>query len=399
MSRTRRVSSAIGLALALVAMLGACGSDGADPVAGGAGDATAGAGDATDDAGDATDDAAQDGGGEFSADSLEPIDPASVETKTVRVAVDNPHYLFQVDPLVAEDKGYFEEFGIEDYEGTVTDEVVPALLGGSVDLIVFDTDSTMGAGEKTGQKLPVIQMVISQEANILGCREGFETAEDLMEANAKIAVSGRGTRSYVQMEDLLTENGVDLDKVQLLDTGGQSNERLAQTINGTVDCGSMQLRHRSLLEDEGGTFVFERRYDAPQLALATTCEFYEANPNTVAAYVAATLKARQFGVDQGNKDEVLGLMEELGFELPPAFKDAYNIEQDGAYRGETGGWDPELMETLLAEQAELGAIPELDWRDHVELEPLWRAQAQLGIEPLTPDPSTLESGNGGACES
>ena len=391
MSRTRRVSSAIGLALALVAMLGACGSDGADPVAGGAGDATAGAG-------DATDGAAQDGG-EFSADSLEPIDPASVETKTVRVAVDNPHYLFQVDPLVAEEKGYFEEFGIEDYEGTVTDEVVPALLGGSVDLIVFDTDSTMGAGEKTGQKLPVIQMVISQEANILGCREGFETAEDLMEANAKIAVSGRGTRSYVQMEDLLTENGVDLDKVQLLDTGGQSNERLAQTINGTVDCGSMQLRHRSLLEDEGGTFVFERRYDAPQLALATTCEFYEANPNTVAAYVAATLKARQFGVDQGNKDEVLGLMEELDFELPPAFQDAYNIEQDAAYRGETGGWDPEQMETLLAEQAELGAIPELDWRDHVELEPLWRAQAQLGIEPLTPDPSTLESGNGGACES
>src|SRR3712207_2786140 len=127
------------------------------------------------------------------------IDPAKVKTKTMRVAVDNPHYLFQVDALWAQEKGYLKEYGIDSYKGSVTDNPIQAMIGGSVDMVLFDTDTLMAAARKTGEDIRVVGLYINQEANILGVRKGLNSAQDLKDANAKIAVSGRGTRSYVQM--------------------------------------------------------------------------------------------------------------------------------------------------------------------------------------------------------
>jgi ABC-type nitrate/sulfonate/bicarbonate transport system substrate-binding protein len=316
------------------------------------------------------------------AGASDAIDPAKVKTKTWRVAVDNPHYLFQVDALVAEEKGFFKEFGIDAYKGNVTDTPIQAMLGGSVDMILFDTDSTIGAGAKTHQKLPVVAMYIEKEANILGARKGLNTPEDLKKAHAKIAVSGRGTRSYVKMRQLLSENGVDPDKdVELLDTGGQSNERLQQIINGTVDGGSIQLRHETLINEAGGKFLLKKLYPSPQLAWATTEKMLAEDPEGVAAFLAATLKARQFILDPANKDEVLALMEEKKFELPQSFKDAYETENAPDYRGRDGGWDPSEMDAFIEEAIELEAVPpNTDWREYVDLTPLWRAQKAVGLE-------------------
>ena len=324
------------------------------------------------------------------ASASDKIDPAKVKTKTFRIAVDNPHYLFQVDTLIAQEKGYFKEFGIEGVENNVTDTPVQAMLGGSVDMILFDTDTVIGASAKTRQKLPVVGMYIEKEANILGTREGLDSAEDVKAAKAKIAVSGRGTRSFVKMQQLLRENGIDPDKdVELLDTGGQSNERLQQIINGTVDGGSIQLRHKTMIEEAGGKFLFQKQYPSPQLAWATTEKFLEKDPEGVAAFLAATLKARQFILDAKNKDEVLALMEEKKFELPESFKDAYTTENAADYRGRDGGWVPSEMDAFVEEAIELEVIPkDTDWREYVELTPLWRAQKAIGLEQR-PAPSEM----------
>ena len=320
------------------------------------------------------------------AGATDKIDPAKVKTKTFRVAVDNPHYLFQEDALVAQEKGYFKEFGIEGYEGSITDTPIQAMLGGSVDMFLFDTDTTIGASAKTKQRLPVVGMYIEKEANILGVRKGLNSAEDVKAAKAKIAVSGRGTRSFVKMQQLLRENGIDPDNdVELLDTGGQSNERLQQIINGTVDGGSIQLRHKTLIEEAGGKFLFQKLYPSPQLAWATTEELLEKDPEGVAAFLAATLKARQFIMDFKNKDEVLALMEEKKFELPQSFKDAYETENAPDYRGRDGGWNADEMDAFVEEAVELEVIPpDTDWREYVELTPLWRAQNAIGLENRPP---------------
>ena len=138
-------------------------------------------------------------------------------------------------------------------------------------MVLFDTDTLIAAADKTGEDIKIVGMYINEEANILGVRKGINTGDDLKKVNAKIAVSGRGTRSYVQMEQMLKENNIDPDSdVRLVDTGGQSNERLQQTLNGTVDGGSVQLRHETLLEEGGGKFLFKKVFDAPQLAWGTT---------------------------------------------------------------------------------------------------------------------------------
>jgi ABC-type nitrate/sulfonate/bicarbonate transport system substrate-binding protein len=319
------------------------------------------------------------------------IDPAKVKTKVMRVAVDNPHYLFQVDALWAKEKGYLKEFGFTDYKGSVTDNPIQAMIGGSVDMILFDTDTVMAAADKTGEDLRVIGTYIVQEANILGVRKGLNSAEDVKKARAKIAVSGRGTRSYVQMEQLLKENGIDpASDVQLLDTGGQSNERLQQIINGTVDAGSIQLRHETLLKDAGGKFLFKKVYDAPQLSWATTGDFIKKDPEGVAAFLAATLKARQDIVDAKNKNDVLALMEQEKFELPQSFKDAYEVENAPDYRGRDGGFVPADMDRLVKEQQEIGVIPkDADWRKYVDLTHLWRAQKNLGLD-ISPPPDAFK---------
>ena len=334
------------------------------------------------------------GDGAATVDVDTPIDPAKVKTKTWRIAVDNPHYLFQSDAIVAQEKGYFKEYGIDGFEGNVTDTPVQAMLGGSVDIILFDTDTVIGAAAKTNQELPVIGMYIEKEANVLGVREGINSAQDLKDVKAKIAVSGRGTRSFVKTEQILRENGVDPNTdVELLDTGGQSNERLTQIINGTVDGGSIQLRHETILNEAGGKFLFQKLYPSPQLAWATTREKLEEDPEGVAAFLAATLKARQYILDQNNKEEVLAMMDERKFELPESFRDAYATEQAKDYRGVDGGWNPDQMDAFVEEAIELKVIPPgTDWREFVDLTPLWRAQNELGMENR-PAPADVGAGS------
>jgi ABC-type nitrate/sulfonate/bicarbonate transport system substrate-binding protein len=320
------------------------------------------------------------------------IDTAKVK-KDLKVVVDNPHYLFQVDSLVALDKGYAKEFGINSIENTVTDEVVPALIGGSADIMLFDTDSIMNAAKQSGTDLRVIGMYIQQEANVLAVRKGINTVEDLKGSGFKIAVSGQGTRSYEKMVQMLEENGIDPEKdVQLVDTGGQSNERLQQIINGTVDGGSVQLRHETILKEEaGGKFLIKETPDFPQLAWGTTGEFMDKNPDTVAAFLAATIKAREDIVNQDNKDYVLKLMDnpQYDFELPQSFKDAYGNENSADYRGADGGFETARMDALIDEQKQFEVLPQdLDWHEYTDLSALWTAQKNLGLD-LRPAPEEV----------
>jgi hypothetical protein len=112
----------------------------------------------------------------------------------------------------------------------------------------------------------------------------------------------------------------------------------------------------------------------------------------VAAFMAATLKARQDVVDIKNKDYVLGLMDKVGdFELPSSFRDAYSVENAPDYRGTTGGFETASMDKLVQEQKDIGVIPkDVVWQKYVDFGPLWRAQKNLKIE-LDPAPGEIQS--------
>jgi ABC-type nitrate/sulfonate/bicarbonate transport system substrate-binding protein len=315
------------------------------------------------------------------ADISGDIDTSKVK-KDLVVGVDNPYYLFHEDILVAEEQGFFDEVGIDNVEIKTIEDPLPALIGGSLDLALYDTDTAIAAGAKGAGDLTFLSTYLGGEANILGVREGIETAEDL---KGKTITGGQfGSRNDFLIRKLLTDNGLDPEKdVELVSTGGQSNERLQAIISGTVDGASLQLRHRTLLEAEGGKFLFEEVGQVPQNGWSVG-ELLDESPETVAAFMTATLKARQFITDVANKDEVLQLAEDKGFEMPQDYKDAYADENAPDYHTADGGFEVADMDDFVNTQIELKVIPEgTDWTDYANLVPLWRAQKSLGL-PLRP---------------
>jgi NitT/TauT family transport system substrate-binding protein len=363
MRRSKRLLTFLGVGVAFATMLAGCGGD----------DSSGGAGTS---AAVPTNEEQVNG----------TIDPAKVK-KSIVVAVDNPYYLFHVDVLVAQDKGYFKEVGIDNVEIVTVEDPLPALIGGSVDFALYDTDTTIAAAKKSNAGVRYLSVYLGGEANILGVRKGIETAEDL---KGKTITGGQfGSRNDFLIRKLLTDNGLNPDTdVNLVSTGGQSNERLQSVIAGTVDGASLQLRHRSLLEAEGGKFLFEELGRAPQNGWSANKILTE-SPETAPAFLEATLKARQFITDPANKDAVLDLMATKDFDLPQPYRDAYAAEQAPDYHTADGGFDVADMDQFIDEQIKLKVIPEgTNWREYVDLVPLWRAQKALGL-PLRPNPAEM----------
>jgi NitT/TauT family transport system substrate-binding protein len=367
MRRSKRLLALLSASLAFATVLTSCGGDGGG------------------------DDAAS-GGGETAsvptnADEVDATIDTSKVKKSIIVAVDNPYYLFHVDVLVAQDKGYFKEVGIDDVEIVTVEDPLPALIGGSVDFALYDTDTTIAAANKSKAGVKYLSVYLGGEANILGVREGINNAEDL---KGKTITGGQfGSRNDFLIRKLLTDNGLNPDTdVNLVSTGGQSNERLQSVIAGTVDGASLQLRHRSLIEEAGGKFLFQELGRAPQNGWAAN-EILAESPETVAAFLTATLKARQYINDVANKDAVLDLMATKGFELPQPYRDVYADEQSPDYHTGDGGFDIADMDQFVNEQIELKVIPPgTNWQEYVDLIPLWRAQKALNL-PLRPDPADL----------
>jgi len=315
------------------------------------------------------------------------IDASKVK-KELTVAVDNSHYLFHEDIFMAEKLGYFDDIGIDTVKILETEDPLPGLIGGSLDFALYDTDTTVAAAAKSKAGIKLVSIYLGGEANIVGVGPGITKPEDL---KGKTVTGGQfGSRNDFLMRQAIEDMGLVPDEdVTLVSTGGNSNERLQSVISGTVDGAALQLRHRQILEDEGGTFLYEELGQVPQVGWAASKQLLEESSETVAAFHAATIKARLFITDQANKEEVLAEAEKLGFDLPEPFRAAYEDENDPEYHTADGGFEIEDFDTFIEQQEELEVVPPgTDWRDYVELTALWRAQKYNDL-PLRPSPDQL----------
>ena len=122
------------------------------------------------------------------------IDKSKVQ-KDLTVGVDNPYYLFHEDILVAEQQGYFDEVGIDNVKIVTVEDPLPALIGGSLDLALYDTDTAMAAAAKGAGDLRYLGTYLGGEANILGVGPGIDTADDLKGRPSRAASSAAATTS------------------------------------------------------------------------------------------------------------------------------------------------------------------------------------------------------------
>ncbi len=222
-----------------------------------------------------------------------------------------------VAPLfIARDRGFYEEEGLE-VEIIVTDQVQEGIVGGSLNVGIFDPDATV---ESIHEGVPLLMVAGNRQREplIIAAAAGIDSAEDL--AGKDIALGlGPGDPATNFRLDALKAAGWDLaavDGIQYVSPPGGSDARAELLYAGQVALTYVFPRHKQPATEAGGTLVVDDYLD-PFLndAFIATKEWTAANPNTLARFIKATIRAKQVFVDLSQKDSVLKLMEDAGFEV------------------------------------------------------------------------------------
>lgn len=298
--------------------------------------------------------------------------------KQLKMGEFTPNYITQWSYRLASSLGYLQDVGIDDFEVILSEEYIPGLIGGSLDITHGDTSEFFGAGHASGLPIKMISLYRDKEWWIMGARKGINKPDDLR--GMKISGGGlQGRNTWVQRE-IIKKMGMDPDKdVEFVPASGGSDGRMAGIINGTLDAASVFPRHRAGLEEAGAKFLYEELITAPQEGFAAMGDWLEKNEDTAYAWVRADLKARQWLFNPANKERAYKIMIDLGFEIPPSFKKLYQVELDQI--SPDGGFaSAKAMDQFVEDISATGGVPKgLDWRKYVDMKYVWAAQQSLGL--------------------
>ncbi len=298
--------------------------------------------------------------------------------KKLRMGDFNPNYATQWSYRLAQALGFFKEVGIDDLEVTLSDQYIPGLIGGSLDITHGDTNVFLGSGQASGLPIKMISLYRDNEWWIMGVRKGIEKPEDLK--GGKITGGTLEARNTWVMRQVLAEMGLDPDKdVEFVPVSGASDTRLQALLAGTVDAASLFPRHRAGLEAAGGKFLYQKLHRAPQEGFAAMGTWLAKNEDTAYAWARADIRARKWLFDPANKEKAYKIMRDLGFSIPPAFEAQYKLELDQI--SPDGGFESaEVMDKFVESLAVTGSVPKgLDWRKYVDMTYVWAAQEANGL--------------------
>lgn len=305
------------------------------------------------------------------------VETVKANLHALRMGEDNPNYATAWSYRIAQALGYFKEVGIDDFKVTLSDQYIPGLIGGSLDVSHGDTSTILGAGAKSGLPIKLISIYRDKEWWIMGVRKGINTPADLK--GKKITGGPLNGRNTWVMQQVLKILGVDPKDAQFVPTSGGSDKRLQALLTGTVDAASLFPRHKAALEAAGGKFIYQKIHQAPQEGYATMGSWLKKNDDTAYAYVRADVKARQWLFKPENKEKAYKIMEDFGYSIPPAFKAMYQVELDQI--SPDGGFEnAAAMDEFCDVLKQTGDVPkDMDWRKIVDMKYVWAAQKALGL--------------------
>jgi ABC-type nitrate/sulfonate/bicarbonate transport system substrate-binding protein len=289
----------------------------------------------------------------------------------------NPNYATQWTYRLAQSLGYLQESGIEEFEVILSEEYMPGLIGGSLDMTHGDTSVFVGSGVASGLPVKIISIHRDDEWWIMGARKGIETAEDLK--GKTITGGGLGGRNTWVQKQIVAKLGLTDADVQYVPSSGGSDGRLGAILAGSIDAGSLFPRHEAALVEAGGKFLFEELVSAPQESFAAMQGWLDKNEDTAYAFVYADVKARQWLFDPANKEKAFQIMIDLGYDVPDTFKALYQVELDQISKD--GGFESaEVMDQFMKDLSQTGEVPaDVDWRKYVDMKYVWAAQEALGL--------------------
>jgi ABC-type nitrate/sulfonate/bicarbonate transport system substrate-binding protein len=305
-------------------------------------------------------------------------DAVMANLRSIKLGTENPNYATQWTFRLVQALGYLEEVGMDELEVVLSEEYVPGLIGGSLDIAHGDVSTFLSAAVQSGLPVKMISIHRDSEWWIMGVAPGIETVDDL---RGKSITGGNlaGRNTYI-MREVLKKMGLNPDTdVQMVPSSGGSDSRLGALLAGQVQGASLFPRHEAPLVAAGGKFIFQELQKLPQEGFAVMGDWLEDNADTVRAWLRADLKARQWLHDPANKEQAYQVMVDLGYEIPDSFRALYEVEVSQLSK-DAGFESAQSMDDFVAELIQTEDVPAgTQWRDHFDLTYLWEAQDALGI--------------------
>lgn len=352
----RRFLEASGLAAAGGLVLAACGGDG-------------------------------DSGGDGSAAAPSAGDVPTTTITNPTLGFNNPNSVIRAPIFVGQTKGFFKEVGIESIEVNAADEYMPALVSGSFDISLADSDVLFGFNdaEAEGESLGIRMIGINQGSQplIMIANEGI-TVDNL--AGKKVGGARAGSVNEAISKFILSELGLDWENdVEFTTLTGGSNDWVTAMLSGQIDATVAFPRHIGLATAEGGSALFQESLDAPQAGFAITQATADKDPGFAAAWNYAWIQAQEFCKVQSNKQEVIDILQdEWGEEVIPTLQDVYDVASEMLTAD--NGFDPAKMDEWMDFIGPFNDVADDvndRWRNYFDLSGLHAAQEALGL-PLNP---------------
>jgi ABC-type nitrate/sulfonate/bicarbonate transport system substrate-binding protein len=308
---------------------------------------------------------------------------APAETANLIHGTYNPNWANLALSELADNFGWLKEGGIESQEIIIVEQtqIFPALIGGSLHTAQQDTDA-VAAANLQGEPIRFIAVYRDKEPWIFGVGPGIETVEDLV--GKQVSGGAAGSRNEFNGKEMIRRLGGDPDAMEWVPVGGGSDARV-EAVNAGVIAGTvMQFRHMPLITNNGGKILIEELEEVPQDCYCVHENWLKNNERTVVAFLKAITQARLFFHDLNNKDEIISIMESRDYEFSDTFKELY--PRDVSIISSTGHFNPEAMETLIADAVKVGNLEkEIDWREFVRMDYLNQAYKELGMDDQVVD--------------
>jgi NitT/TauT family transport system substrate-binding protein len=286
--------------------------------------------------------------------------------------------------LVAEDRGLWQECGLNSVELVLTESVQPGVVSGSLDAGLVETVDA-GQAQLDGLPIELVAGYRPYSRNVIAVAPEIESVADL--EGRDILLGGTpGTLDFDVRVGLLKEAGYDLEGVNYnpVTIEGFSDAWVAQLEAGNIVMTPIFNRHYQRLADQGFQFWVDRK-DFGSDHIVANSDFLANNPESAAALLCGIVGGIQVWADPANMKYILGLGEAFGIEITDRITLAYE-EDIKNYDPFDGGWPMDLMVDLYDEIVSPindGAVVDLDAL--INLDALHKAQEALGLELNPPD--------------
>jgi ABC-type nitrate/sulfonate/bicarbonate transport system substrate-binding protein len=299
---------------------------------------------------------------------------------TPNISLQSPYWIGQT-------KGFFAEVGIEKLNITESDDWVPPMAAGSIDVALADAtvlfggeDASVQIGDPIGMRMTCINL--GAQPLVMIANEGI-TQDNL---KGKVVGGAReGTTNEALCKYLLAEIGLDWETdVDFRTLTGGSNDWVTAMLSGQIDATIAFPRHIALAEEAGGSALFVGSRPDPQAGFGITQATMEAHPDFAAAWCYAYIKSQQWVKNPDNWEEAREIIvNDHGLDFPDNSFAVYDI--DASIMTSDLGFSPDAMDGWMEFMTPLDdALYEgLPWRDYTDVSGLHVAQEALGL-PTNP---------------